>query len=101
MKNHQLMSFPKSEWADIAKQLEKVGCCSSTRCCYQLGKYKKGDVYITPWGDTIEIIKVTRYLKPEDIPTWNLMDKGMKISVRKGKQFGNSQWDHVIFKKIN
>jgi hypothetical protein len=94
------MPFPEKEWKDIAKQLRK-GSCSSVRCCYQLGKYKTGDIYLTPWGDKIKIEEVTRYSKAEDIPTWNLMDKGMKISVKKGEQYGNSQWDYVKFKKIN
>jgi len=101
MKNYKQMSFPKREWANYKKQLEEIGSCSSTRCCKELGKYKIGDIYKTPWGDTIKIIKVTKYKKAEDIPTWHLMDKGMKISVRKGEIYGNSQWDHVIFEKIN
>ena len=94
------MSFPEREWVDIKKQLKKIGACSTVRSCYQLDKYKKGEVYATPWGDEIKITKVVRYLKAEDIPTWNLMDKGMKISVRKGEQYGGSQWDYVEFEKI-
>jgi hypothetical protein len=92
------MPFPKREWKDIEKQLNQ-GSCSSVRCCHQLGQYKIGDIFSTPWGDTIKITKVTRYSKAEDIPTWKLMDKGVKISVSKGEQYGNSKWDHVVFEK--
>jgi hypothetical protein len=99
MSKYQTMPFPEREWENIEKQLKK-GSCSSVRCCYQLGKYKAGDIYFAPWGDILEIEKVTRYSKAENIPTWSKMDKGMKISIRKGEQYGDSQWDHVIFKKI-
>ncbi len=98
MSKYQIMPFPEREWKDIEKQL-KHGSCSSVRSCNQLDIYKVGDMYLTPWGDKIIIEKVTRYLKAEDIPTWNLMDKGMKISVRMGERYGNNEWDHVVFKK--
>jgi hypothetical protein len=93
------MSFPKREWNNAAREL-KNGCCSTTRSCNELGKYKVGNIYETPWGDLVKIIKVTRFSKAEDIPTWNQMDKGMKISVKKGIKYGNSQWDYVTFAKI-
>lgn len=95
------MSFPKREWTNIAKQLKTNGVFSSIRSCRELGKYKKGDVYLTPWGDKIRIVNVTRYTKAEDIPTWKILDKGMKISVRMAERYGNSLWDRVVFKKIN
>jgi hypothetical protein len=101
MEKYQQMPFPEREWNDIRKQLKEVGTCSTVRCCNQLGKFKIGDVFSTPWDSKIKIVKVTRYSKAENIPTWDFMDKGMKISVRKGGQYGNSQWDYIIFKKIN
>jgi hypothetical protein len=100
MEKYQLMPFPKREWLDMKKELKKCEISSSTRCCQQLGIYKVGDIFMTPWGDKIKITKVVRYSKAEDIPTWHLMDKGMKISVKKGIQYGGSKWDHVMFKKI-
>lgn len=95
------MSFPQREWKNISDKLDKTGSCSSVRSCLELDKYKKGETYKTPWGDTIKITKVTRYKKAEDIPTWNLMDEKMKNSVRKGEVYGSSKWDYVVFKKIN
>ncbi len=99
MSVREQMSFPKREWENVARRLRR-NSCSSVRCCNQLGKYKVDGIYSTPWGDVIKIEEVTRYTKAEDIPTWHLMDKGMKVSVRKGGQYGNSQWDYVKFKKI-
>jgi len=100
MKEHELMSFPKREWKDIKKILAETGKCSTVRTCFELDKYRSGQIWETPWKDKVKIIKVNRYHRAEDIPTWTLMDKGMKISVRLGGRYGGSKWDHVIFKKI-
>ena len=100
MKKYELISFPKRERDDIKKNLKKNGQCSTIRGCYELGRYKAGGIFETPWKDLVKIIKVTQYCHPEDIPTWPLLDKGMKISVRMGGRYGGSKWDHVIFKKI-
>lgn len=99
MSVYQIMSFPEREWEMLKHNLNTEGVCSSVRCCEELNKYKAGDILETPWGDLITIIKVTRYTKLEDIPTWKYFDKGMKISARHGAKYGDSKWDHVIFKK--
>ena len=100
MKEYELMPFPKREWKDIKKILAETGQCSTVRCCYELGRYKVGEIFETPWKDLVKIVKVTRYNRAEDIPTWKLLDKGMKISVRMGSRYGGSKWDHIYFKKI-
>lgn len=94
------MTFPEKEWSDIARRLKDKGQCSTIRCCNEFGKYEVGQIYSTPWGDVVEIIRVDKYSKAEDIPTWPLMDKAMKISVRKGEKFGDSKWDYVVFSKV-
>lgn len=100
MKKCEIISFPRREWKDIKKILAEQGQGSTVRCCYELGKYKAGRIFETPWKDLIKITKVTRYHRAEDIPTWPQMDKGMKISVRMGERYGGGKWDHVYFKKI-
>lgn len=100
MPKYPTMPFPKREWEMLKNNLNTQRYGSSVRSCKELDKYKENDIFNTPWGDLIKITKITRYSKAEDIPTWSLMDKGMKISIRKGAQYGNSLWDHIIFKKI-
>jgi guanylate kinase len=92
--------FPKKEWPNIARQLNESATCSTVRCCQQLDKYKVGEIYATPWGDTIKITKITRYSKATAIPTWKLMTKTMQRSVKQGELYGNNQWDHILFKKF-
>jgi membrane protein len=94
------MPFPKREWEMLKNNLNTQKYASTIRCCKELNKYKENAIFETPWGDLVTITKINRYSKAEDIPTWSLMDKGMKISIRKSAQYGNSLWDHVIFKKI-
>jgi len=95
----ELISFPEREHKDIKKVLRTKGYSSTVRSCYELNKYKANQLYRTPWDEIIKITKVTRYRKAEDIPTWNKMDKGMKISCRMAERYGNSQWDFIEFKR--
>lgn len=96
---YEPITFPKREWKDIRKILDKKGVNSSTRCCKELNKYKVGNIYKTPWGGLVKIVKVKRYNKLEKIPTWKYFDRGMKISARKGEKYSDNKWDHIIFKK--
>ncbi|MFZ5955096.1 MAG: hypothetical protein ACOYT4_01620 [Nanoarchaeota archaeon] len=100
MKKYSIMSFPEKEWQDIKAQLRELDHCSTIRSCYELNKYKRGQIFQTPWGDKIRIIKVERYTNPKNIPTWSKLTKGMKISVRMGERYGFFNWDFVMFKKI-
>jgi len=99
-KNYKSITFPKREWKDIKEILKEKGTCSTTRCCKELNKYKVGEIYKTPWGDLVKIVKVKKYNQLEKIPTWKQFDKGMKISARKGEKYGDSKWDHIIFRKF-
>ncbi len=98
MKKHNFISFPKREWKTLRKVLSEKKICSTVRCCKELGKYKTGKIYKTPWGDLVKIISVKKYYNPEKIPTWKFFDKGMKISVNKGKVYGDEKWDFISFK---
>jgi len=97
---YEVISFPKREWTQIKKVLHQTGKSSTVRCCLELGKYKKGQRFMTPWKDLIEIVSVKRYTKAESLPYWSQLDKGMKISVRFGERYGNSKWDHVVYKLL-
>jgi hypothetical protein len=97
---YHLITFPEREWKEIAKSLKERGICSSIRCCQELGRYKVGEVYATPWGDLIKITSVRRYTKLEDIPTRSYFDKEMMISLKKGEEYGIDQWDYLTFERI-
>lgn len=94
----KFISFPRREWNYIKRELRKRGFSTTVRCCKEPGKYKKGDICKTPWGDLIQIIGVKRYSKAESIPTWKKMDKKMKISVKIGEIYGNSKGDYIRYK---
>lgn len=91
------ISFPRREWNSIKRELRK-NVISTVRCCKELGKYKKGDICKTPWGDLIKIASVKQYKKAESIPTWKKMDKNMKISVKMGERYGKNKWDYIRYK---
>jgi len=100
MVNYDLIYFPKREWNNIRQKLRQKVICSTIRSCNELNKYKLNRIYKTPWNDLIKIIKVQRYSNCKNIPTWNKLDKGMKISVRFAERYGNSKWDFIIFKLV-
>lgn len=98
MNKYKSITFPKKEWGNLKIALAANAPCSTVRCCKELGKYRTGQVWKTPWGDLIKIVKVKRYYKPENIPTWKFFDKAMKISASYGKTYGGEKWDFVSFK---
>ena len=55
-----IITFPKNEWIDIKKRLNDNNTVSTIRIHKEFGKYKKGTVYKTEWGDTIKILDVKK-----------------------------------------
>lgn len=82
----------------MVRRLLRTGTCSTIRVCDELGRYRKGEIRRAPWGGLVRIVGVKRYRKAEDIPTWGMLDKGMKISARMGGRYGGSRWDYVVFR---
>jgi hypothetical protein len=99
MTEYPTISFPKREWQNIKKNLATTGQSSTVRSCFEYGKYKLRGIYQTPWGNLIKIIKIQRFTRAEDIPTWTKMSKGMKISVKAGGRYGKNKFDWLTFSK--
>ena len=62
------ITFPTSEWTSIQHRLETQGDVFTTRVSNELGKYKKGDILITPWGETVIVESVKRLNSLESHP---------------------------------
>jgi hypothetical protein len=93
--------FPKEEWKDIKEWLNDNGESSTVRCGDELGKYKKGQIYVSDQDDKyfVTVTDVKRYKKAEDIPTWDEMTKPMKLSIKSAGKDG--KWDYITYERVN
>ena len=53
----QQISFPKTEWESIKKQLKRTGYVYTTRVSNEYMKYDLGKIYKTPWGESLEVVE--------------------------------------------
>lgn len=94
----EIITFPKSEWVDIKKRLKYNKIISTVRICKEFNKYKKHNIYKTEWDDEVIIISVDKYTKPELIPSWDLMNNGMKNEIINNLEHCSNDIDFIRFK---
>lgn len=66
-----LMTFPKNEHYSIIERLNQGKICYTTRVFKELGKYKAGVEYNTPWNQTIIVIQIQKFNIIVDHPFYN------------------------------
>ena len=49
----------------------------------EIGKYKVGELYTTPWGDVLKIDEVKTYWKVSDRPFYDELNDDEKIEISK------------------
>lgn len=92
---HPIMNFPKYEW-DMEKQTLGAGhIVKTTRVSDEQGKYKKSQIYDTPWGDTIQIKRVTTYNKLSQHPHLNKLKDLEKREIKLFSEDVNKPYDVV------
>ena len=77
------ISFPKHEHEAIQNYLNELGYFYTTRVYKEVGKYKSGELYNSPWGDVLKIEEVQKYWKVSDRPFYNEMADSEKEEIRK------------------
>lgn len=68
---HNMMTFPQNEHSAIITRLNQGKTCYTTRVYKELGRYREGLKYITPWNQTIIVIQIQRFYKIVDHPFYN------------------------------
>lgn len=94
----EVITFPKREHEDVKGLLRQGGTVTTVRLCKDCGRFKPGEVYLTEWGDAVEILSVQRFHDPRKIPTWGKMDRIMHRSIENGMKYGGNQMDWVALR---
>lgn len=73
--------FPLSEWTSVKHRLDALGDVYTTRVSIECGKYKSGDVVITPWGDTLIVDSVKRLHSVNEHPFLKELTTGQRRTI--------------------
>lgn len=61
MENDNIIYFPDEERMDLIEKINKDGFLLTTRFDKEEKKYKKGEEYITEWGQKLKVKEVVHY----------------------------------------
>ena len=87
-------------WEQIQNYLNKLGYCYTTRVYKEIGKYKVGQLYISPWGDVLKIDEVKTYWKVSDRPFYDEMNDDEKIEICKYSEDIGLPYEFIKFSKV-
>ena len=75
------ITFPEHEYESVQNWLNKQGYCYTTRVYKEVGKYKVGESYLAPWGETLRIDDIQTYRKVSDRPFYDEMSDAEKEEI--------------------
>lgn len=73
----KVISFPKEEIPTLQSQDQII----TTRVKEECGKYKMGDIVITPWGDRFTVNKLIKYKRITDHPFYKELTESQKNEI--------------------
>lgn len=79
------ISFPPSEWASVVDRLSVYDDVYTTRVGEEYGKYKKNDVCITPWKETLQVDSVHKITDIKDHPYHSQLTASQKKLISRYK----------------
>ena len=65
------ISFPDDEIPGLKAEFEKGRAFYTTRISDEQGKYREGDVLLTPWGDRAIVVEVRTFTDIKDHPFYD------------------------------
>ena len=87
------------EYESIQDYLNRLGYCYTTRVYKEIGKYKVGEVYVTPWGDALQIDEVQTYRKVSDRPFYDEMSDEEKAEIYKYSEAMGLPYEFIKFSR--
>ena len=79
------------------KQAHKAWYCYTTRVYKEVGKYKIGESYLAPWGETLRIDDIQTYRKVSDRPFYDEMSDAEKEEIRKYSEDMGLPYEFIRF----
>ena len=93
------ITFPEHEYESVQNWLNKQGYCYTTRVYKEVGKYKIGESYLAPWGETLRIDDIQTYRKVSDRPFYDEMSDAEKEEIRKYSEDMGLPYEFIRFSK--
>lgn len=95
----ETMPFPEREYESIRGYLDTLGYCYTTRVYKEVGKYKAGESYLSPWGDLLKIDEVQTYLKVSDRPFQDEMSEAERNEIRRYSEDMGLPYEFIRFSR--
>ena len=73
------ITFPEEEHQDISKRLKSGKDVTTVRVGKELGKYKQGQTYITPWKTGVVVKSIRRIRNIKEYQHYDELTKEQKI----------------------
>ena len=93
------ITFPEHEYESVQNWLNKQGYCYTTRVYKEVGKYKIGESYLAPWGETLRIDDIQTYRKVSDRPFYDEMSDDEKAEIFKYSEAIGLPYEFIKFSK--
>ena len=92
------MTFPEGEYASIADRLNQGKPCYTTRMFKELGKYKEGETYHTPWGQTILVTQIERFNAVAEHRFYNELTPAQREEIHQYSEKIGEPYELIAFK---
>lgn len=92
------MTFPENEYSSIINRLNQGKLCYTTRVYKELGKYKEGAEYNTPWHQTIVVIQIQQFSKITDHPFYKELTPYQREEIYQYSEKVDKSYELIAFK---
>lgn len=95
------MTFPEKEHSSIISRLNQGKLCYTTRVFKELGRYKEGVKYNTPWNQTIIVIQIQQFNNIVDHPFYKELTSAQCKEIYQYSEMVNKPFELISFKLFN
>ncbi|MEO3944687.1 hypothetical protein [Gorillibacterium sp. CAU 1737] len=94
------MTFPENEYSSIVNRLNQGKTCYTTRVYKELGIYREGVKYNTPWNQTIVVIQIQQFNKIADHPFYKELTPAQREEIYQYSEKADKSYELIAFKLI-
>ena len=92
------MTFPEEEYSSIIDRLNQGKPCCTTRVFRELGRYREGVEYNTPWNQTIVVTQIQQFNKIADHPFYDELTPAQREEIYQYSEKVNKPYELIAFK---
>ncbi|MCL2003673.1 MAG: hypothetical protein FWG72_06690 [Oscillospiraceae bacterium] len=95
---HELITFPEKEHSSIMKRLNQGKICYTTRVFKELGRYREGVAYSTPWNQTVIVLQIQRFHRIADHPFCEELTPAQRKEIYQYSEKVDEPYELIAFK---